>query len=119
MDRLGSVRCQRFSPPSRRAHACSGIMRGTKMPGSVGDLWVRQMARSGWSQVGIPGQPWLTVTRPLGEGLVAACSVRLAADETTVRQAVVGVGHAPSTRLMPRLTLRPEVMFIGEPVVNP
>ena len=89
------------------------------MPDSVGDLWVRDMTRSGWSPVGLPGQPWLTVTRPLGEGLVAACSVRFAAHETTVRQVVVGVGHAPSTRLMPRLTLRPEVMFVGEPVVNP
>jgi hypothetical protein len=89
------------------------------MPGSVRDLWVRQMTRSGWSPVGLPAQPWLTVTRPLGEGLVAACSVRCAVDETTVRQVVVGVGHAPSTRLMPRLTLRPEVMFVGESVVNP
>lgn len=89
------------------------------MPGSVADVWVRQMTRSGWSPVGLPAQPWLTVTRPLGEGLVAACSVRFAANETAVRQAVVGVGHAPSTRLMPRLTLRPEVMFVGEPVVNP
>lgn len=90
------------------------------MTSSPEDVWMREMAQSGWSQAWVSNEFSPSMTRPMAEGLVAACSVRFASGDskTTVRHAVVGVGHTPSTRLMPRLTLRPEVMLMGDPLVD-
>lgn len=100
-----------FTTSVRRAHACSGMMRGTRMPDSVGDLWVRDMTWSGWSPVGLPGQPWLTFTRPSVRGWSRRVPLGAPRTRRLSGRWWSGVGHAPSTRLMPRLTLRPEVMF--------